>query len=684
MPTRQVRQDIQGLRFVAVLLVVVYHVWLDRVSGGVDIFLALSAYLLTLSFARRLDVGRPLDLPAYWTRTFARIVPLAVLTILTVVLLAPVLLPVTSWTQTQDQAVASALYWQNWWLAANDVSYYGTGVPLPLQHFWSLSIQGTVFLVWPLVFAVVALVVRRWPRLRPRPLLVIAFGLIFAVSLGWSVWITASDQTLAYFDTRARLWEFAFGSLLALLAVRVAEAVPARVRTVAGWVGLAGVLLVGIVVNVRDAFPGWVALVPLTAAAAVLVADEHDRFGVGRLLGRPWLAGLGNASYALYLVHWPILVFYTVSIDRDEPNLLEGAAIIAASLVLAIVLHRFVEQPLRSLTSGWGPWRNLLLVVVGIGLVLGTVAGWRQTVRTTPTPTPSIAVDQHPGARVLAPDWKAAGVPTEPSIPTLAEIPHQWALEGPACPKGWELPAKAQQQCMVLTDPAMTDAEDPDEVASELPLETAPEAKRVLLIGNSHVQQWSTAIREIGREEGWQVLLIYEQSCYLAPAGDPINEAESKCVDFWPDVLNAIEPLDPDLVLTIGTRSENDGETVLEAGVAALAEHAKQGRTIIAMRDTPRFEVGLTQCQAAWVEGDPSCDAGHPVLESANPLTALVKPIAGMTTMDLNPIVCPDKLCVPEIGNVKVWMDNHHLTRDYVETTTELVLARVRQAIERA
>lgn len=433
-PSGRVRQDIQGLRFVAVLLVVVYHVWLDRVSGGVDIFLALSAYLLTLSFARRLDDGRALALPRYWTRTFARIVPLAVLTILAVVLLAPAVLPVTSWSQTQQQAVASALYWQNWWLAAHDVSYYGTGVPLPLQHFWSLSIQGTVFVVWPLIFAVAGLVGRRWPQVRPRRLLVAAFGLIFAGSLAWSVWITATDQAFAYFDTRARLWEFAFGSLLALLGVRLSAAVPARVGRALGWAGLAGVLLVGIVVNVRDAFPGWVALVPLAAAGSVLLADPDDRHGVGRLLGRPWLAGLGNASYALYLVHWPILVGYVVLIDRDEPSVLEGAGIIAASLLLAIGLHRFVEGPLRSLTSRWGPWRNLLLVVVGIGLVLACVTGWRQVVRSAPTPAPSVAVEQHPGARVLAPEWKAHGVPTEPSVPTLAELPHQWALEGPSCP----------------------------------------------------------------------------------------------------------------------------------------------------------------------------------------------------------------------------------------------------------
>jgi len=178
-------------------------------------------------------------------------------------------------------------------------------------------------------------------------------------SLAWSVWITATDQAFAYFDTRARLWEFAFGSLLALVATRrtplAAPGTPlgtpgSRWRTAIGWLGLATVLLVGVVVNVRNAFPGWIALIPLTAAAAiVLVGDDPGRWGVGRLLGHPWLAGLGNASYALYLVHWPILIAYLVALDSDRPSLLAGGVIIAGSVLLAIGLHAFFTRTRQGL-----------------------------------------------------------------------------------------------------------------------------------------------------------------------------------------------------------------------------------------------------------------------------------------------------------------------------------------------
>ena len=697
--SRPLRQDIQGLRFVAVLLVVVYHVWLDRVSGGVDIFLVLSAFFLTSSFTRKLDDGRPLALAGYWTRTFARIVPLATLTILAVVITAQWLMPIAVWPDIQQQAIASAVYMENWWLAANDVSYYG-GAPIPLQHFWSLSIQGTVFLAWPLIFALVALVVRWRPDLAVRPLLAGVFGAVFAASLTWSVWITATDQTFAYFDTRARLWEFAFGSLLALVATRGRPmGTPGSPwRNVAGWLGLATILSVGVLVNVRDAFPGWIALIPLTAAATiVLVGDDPARWSVGRLLGHRWLAGLGNASYALYLVHWPILIAYVVTLDADRPSLFAGGVIIAGSLVLAIVLHRWVELPLRKRTSHWGPWRDGLLVVVAIALVVGTVVGWRQLLswqaerdrveqQAQAEQARLDAIAQHPGARVLDPAFRPHIQPTEPAIPAIADIPYQWGLAGPACPSSWDLPTRAQQQCQVLTDPGLDAAGAGGSGAgsvADLPLQADAGKTRVLLVGNSHVQHWSTAIREIGRQRGWQVLLIYEQNCYLAPAEDPINDVK-KCAQFWPDVLESIDPLAPDLVITIGTKSEDDGETVLTGGMEMLAQQVKPGRTVIAMRDTPRFEVGLTQCEADRKPDDPPCEAGHPILDTPNPLIPIVKPVKGLNTMDLSDLICPKRLCVSTIGNVRVWMDQHHLTRDYVETTTDLVRARLMQAIERA
>lgn len=152
---RRFRPEIQGLRSLAVLMVLTSHLFLDRVSGGVDIFLMLSAFLLTLSFTRKVEEGRPLALGRHWLHRFKRLVPAAAATIVGTLAAAWLWLPPSRWAAVIDQAWASVLYVQNWLLATTAVDYYASDDSLasPLQHFWSLSIQGQVFLLWPLVLA---------------------------------------------------------------------------------------------------------------------------------------------------------------------------------------------------------------------------------------------------------------------------------------------------------------------------------------------------------------------------------------------------------------------------------------------------------------------------------------------------------------------------------------------------
>ena len=200
------RPDLQGLRGVAVLLVVVFHVWTEKVSGGVDVFFVLSAFLLTGSFARRIEHGRPLALPAYWARTFARLLgPVAVLLL---AVLAAVFLwfPPSRWAELLTQAWGSLFYVVNWVLADQAVDYYAgnSAATTPLQHMWSLSVQGQVFLVWPLLLAGAAVTARRTGT-GFRPVAWVVFAAVFAGSLAWSVVATAAGPEAAYFSTLTRL-----------------------------------------------------------------------------------------------------------------------------------------------------------------------------------------------------------------------------------------------------------------------------------------------------------------------------------------------------------------------------------------------------------------------------------------------------------------------------------------------
>ena len=197
---------------------VVYHVWFGRVSGGVDVFLMISAFFLTHSFAQRMRRGEPLQPWSFWVRKFRRLLPAAAVTIFGVLVVTGHTVPAVDWPAIWRQAWASLGYVQNWELAFRSIDYYAreTVLPSPLQHFWSLSVQGQVFVLWPLLFLLAALIVRR-ARVSVTSVLLVMFGAVFVCSLVFSISETATNQQFAYFDTRTRLWEFALGSLVAVV-----------------------------------------------------------------------------------------------------------------------------------------------------------------------------------------------------------------------------------------------------------------------------------------------------------------------------------------------------------------------------------------------------------------------------------------------------------------------------------
>ena len=341
------RPEIQGLRSLAVLMVMSYHIWLGRVSGGVDVFLLISAFLMTLQFVGRYEQGRPMALLKHWLHLFRRLVPASV-TVLVAVLAATILfLPRTRWLDVISQGWASLFYAENWLLQSQATNYYAAdhSQASPYQHFWSLSIQGQIFILWPLIFAGAAIIAKRF-KLRYRVLLCYIFAAVFLGSLIYSIIFTQASQTEAYFDTGARLWEFALGTLVALALP--ALKLPRNWRLGLGWLGIAAMLSCGILLNVQASFPGFVALWPTLAAACVIAAGQTDsKLGVDRILSSRPLVRLGDMSYALYLWHWPVLVISLAATGKDRAGPITGSVIVAVSLVLAYLTTRFIEKPWR-------------------------------------------------------------------------------------------------------------------------------------------------------------------------------------------------------------------------------------------------------------------------------------------------------------------------------------------------
>jgi peptidoglycan/LPS O-acetylase OafA/YrhL len=318
--THRVRKDIQGLRALAVVAVVVYHVWPRALPGGfvgVDVFFVISGFLITGQLLAA-PPGRPASFVRFWGRRVLRLIPAAVVVIGFTLLGALLFMPSSEWQRVAREAVSSMFYVENWRLIADSTNYLDQHQsPSVFQHFWSLSVEEQYYLLWPFVVAALAWLSRRWTSARRRLTFALGFGVVVVTSLVLSITLTAANPSLAYFSTFTRLWELGIGSLLAVLAPAILTTIPARLRMAVWLVGVLGLGVALVVIDDKTPFPGAAALLPTLAAAAVIAADDpQHRLNPRRLYYAGPVQHLGDTSYALYLWHWPLITMAPFVLDR--------------------------------------------------------------------------------------------------------------------------------------------------------------------------------------------------------------------------------------------------------------------------------------------------------------------------------------------------------------------------------
>ncbi|WP_114588535.1 acyltransferase family protein [Microbacterium arborescens] len=645
---RAYRADIDGLRAVAILLVVTYHIWFGRVSGGVDVFLMLSAFFLTRSFLRRVDTGRAGGTAARLAATFRRLLPAAAVTLLAVLLVVRAVYPATMWRDIWAQTWASLAYVQNWWLAADAVDYYARSEALsPLQHFWSLSVQGQAFVLWALLFAVCAVVIRRTRR---SSTLVLGgvFGAVFVVSLTYSIVRTATAQQTAYFDTGARLWEFAAGSLLvvALPHVRLAPAAAA----VVGWGGLSGLIATGVIFDVQGGFPGYLALWPILCAAAVVVSGATPTaWGPARILASRPFRFVGRDAYALYLVHWPILVTWMVLRDRTEIGLFGGAFLLVLSLACARVLTATVDEPMRVWRRGAPGLRAPLTVLaVASAAVIAPLTAWQAITTHQVRVATEAAVAANPGARALLTQDVVVRTTDAPLIPLPTQLDAEWVQLERECAG----PFAAEDPLLTGTCFQTADAARSSDV--------------IVVIGDSHAQQMTGALLPVAEEHGWGVVTLIRGGCAMGlaePGFDP-----EMCGRWREAAIRHVESIRPDAVMTIVTRADpGEEDEQLRPGIVEFIERIDAaGIPLVAVRDNPRFEHDMFSCLLTADEPSDCAVPRSQSLAASNP--ALELPHEHLVHVDLTDWICPDDLCEPAIGNIAVFRDDNHLSASYARS----------------
>jgi len=544
------RNDIDGLRTLAIFLVVIYHVWVGRVSGGVDVFLMISAFLLTGSLTKRAQQSARLGLPRYFIHRFQRLLPAAAVTLVGVLAAAYTLYPPMDWPRIWSETWASLFYYQNWQLAFSSVDYYARDVAAssPLQHFWSLSVQGQVFIIWPVLIALVAVVLKNRRSWIPVALAAI-FGTVFVWSLIFSIIETQSSQQFAYFDTRARLWEFAAGSLLALALPHIR--LPKIVRTTLGWLGLLGILFCGVLLDVRGGFPGYLALWPILSAAAIIIAGATPNGGlVPRILSSKPLTYFSRDAYALYLVHWPILITWLVISERTEAGFLSGTVVILLSLVLARLLSAGIEAPLRQIVDLGRSTRRGLCVLLASILTVAAVTGWWQGSEEVRASAVMASVDDldYPGAAQLDSVIPFAD-PASPLIPLPTELSSEWAAVGGECQGAFAVTETVLEgSCFQSADAGVSD-------------------RLIIVIGDSHAQQLSTPLIAVAEHEDLAIITVLKGGCTAGFGEDSRAASGESCEPWARAAINYAIDLNPTAVFTVVTRADANEEERIITGI---------------------------------------------------------------------------------------------------------------------
>ena len=679
--SRGFRPEIQGLRAFAVLLVVLYHVWFGKVSGGVDVFLFISAFLLSLSFMRKINEGKPLNLFNYWLHVFQRLLPVATVVIAATTIASFFVLAPSRWAQTVTDAKSSLFYFQNWNLAFSSVDYYAqnASVKSPFQHFWSLSIQGQIFIIWPLLFAAVAYFVHRF-RGNLFTTAVFVFNTVFVASLTFSIVETDTNQGFAYFDTRTRLWEFAIGTLLAMLTLKWKA--PEKARVIMGWVGIIGLVTCGAILPVERAFPGYLALWPVISGALVIMAGRtNSRWGIDRLLVSAPLQNLGNISYALYLVHWPILILYSSAVGTSRVNVIEGTIIILVSIGLAWLLIRFVEKPLRYRKDPFVPWLMMkmrfktifsvktwadqLAFILAIFLVAGVPLAAAQTwigYRNTQSEQNAelqvqTASENYPGARAIG--GAQQGLIDNP-IPSGGDVKAQYEGLSDPC-----------TGVFAPSDPALAKYCNVQKYGPE-------DAPLTMVIGNSHAEQALSIFKPIAEQTKTNL-----QTYLLGGCQYPVRSvnAGNECSEFNTKMTEEIIKRKPQTVVLIATiaQARSNDERVdpsLDETVRRLTE---AGIQVIGLRDNPRFEYNIYECaQKAGADKSSCARPASDKYAAENPAKEIFDKYRnqGAVMVDLKDVYCPDGMCSPVVGNIYVYFDDNHVSKTYGRTMAQEVFQR--------
>jgi peptidoglycan/LPS O-acetylase OafA/YrhL len=642
------RPDIEGLRGVAVLLVVACHCGISWCAGGfvgVDVFFVLSGYLITGLLATEYRATTRIDFARFFARRARRLLPACALVLLVTTLAAAAAFAPQEIAFTARAAGAAGLYVSNVFFDHSAADYFAPNVEgNPLLHTWSLGLEEQFYLIWPLLIMLAS----RGPNRARRSIWIL--GALAAVSFLCCVYATQRLPTVAFYELPARAWEFAAGGLLALLPVSMTS-VATRGAVAIGIVGIALILGTAVVVKGGAGFPGWIALFPVTGALATIFAGaKASQRGISVVLSAAPLQFVGARSYSWYLWHWPFVVFGGVLF----PDISVGGKVAAAiaAFLAAMLSFLLVESPVRV-----NPY-----LTARSGLSLGFAAG--ATVLTVASAWTLMIF----GRQQLRMDQKFQSI--EAAASDIGDIPRNCWSEGRSFDvKVCEFGAAAALQTLVL-------------------------------FGDSHSMQWVNPMRTAADLEAWRLVTVLRPGCAASDINPhQLSTAADHCKEWRARAIDKIIAMRPSAVVM----SSYNGATLRGDFITAtlmpveeirlgtrrtLQKLSRAGVPVVVLRDTPLPPFNIPACvvrrEAARLLGGESCDfsASSALNEAAYAAErAAADGLTDVYFLDMNDLICPGRSCPATQHDLLIYRDDNHLAGTFAESLAPAVRTRLFQLL---
>ncbi len=377
---RRFRPDIQGLRAVAILLVVLFHAGVPGFGGGyvgVDVFFVISGYVITGVLLRERARSGRTSIPSFYGRRARRIIPAATLVIIVTVVAAYHYLGSLSGHTTAVDGQWAAVFLANFHFAATSTNYLASlRPPSALQNYWSLAVEEQFYIVYPAVFV---LSVRGAKRLNSRTRLALVLVAVIGASFAYSVVLTPANASSAFFSPFTRAWELALGALVAVGGDRL-QRIPRPLAALASWVGIAAIASADLTLTSTSVYPGALVAIPVAGAGLVIAGGAaQPLWGAESLLRRRPFQVVGLISYSLYLWHWPILVIAAQSRGATTLPVWDNVWLLLLATGLATLTYLLLENPVRHarlLTHH--RWLSIALGLVLIGVTVVVTSSEQQ------------------------------------------------------------------------------------------------------------------------------------------------------------------------------------------------------------------------------------------------------------------------------------------------------------------